>query len=169
MLFQLTYFKESQLASNLIIKYLKICESSFTYMWFVQLNKWNARDFFGLKLWITTMIAGNVNLFVISKTESITSNYTLKLPSKFHIHSKVHARRLKFTHDNDSELFPRRISWISLLIDVEQYAVEVILDRHHVRELVNFWCIGKIIQIQRIFESRKEILMRRWYVLVLRS
>ena len=71
-----------------------------------------------------------IDPFKISKAESAILNCTLKLPSAFRIHPKIHAQRLKITYGNDPELFPGRISPNPSLIDVrdEQYAVEVILN-----------------------------------------
>lgn len=65
-----------------------------------------------------------VGPFELSKAEPATSNYTLKLPSGFRIHPKVHPRRLKLAYDNDPELFPGRIAPNPPPIDVEdeQYA-----------------------------------------------
>ena len=81
-----------------------------------------------------------VGPFVISKAAPATSNYTLKLPPEFHIHPKVHARRLKLAHDNDPELFPGRIPPNPPPIDAddEQYAVEAILDHRHVGRACQF-------------------------------
>jgi hypothetical protein len=75
-----------------------------------------------------------VGPFAISKAEPATSNYTLELPPEFHIHPKVHARRLKRAHDNDPELFPGRIPPNPPPVDAddEQYTVEAILDHRKV-------------------------------------
>jgi hypothetical protein len=81
-----------------------------------------------------------VGPFEISKAEPKTSNYTLTLPPEFHIHPKVHARRLKIAHDSDPELFPGRIPSNPPPIDAEdeQYAVEAILDHRTVRRSRQF-------------------------------
>ena len=60
-----------------------------------------------------------IDSFEISKIESATSNYTLKLSSKFRIHPKIHAQRLKLAHDNDFKLFPDKISSNPSFIDAE--------------------------------------------------
>src|SRR5438876_6537736 len=85
-----------------------------------------------------------VGPFEISKTETATSNYTLKLPPEYRIHPKVHARRLKLAHDNDPKLFPGRIPPNPPPIDAEdeQYAVEAILDHRKVgrsRQFLVHW------------------------------
>ena len=85
-----------------------------------------------------------VGPFEISKAEPETSNYTLILPPEFHIHPKVHARRLKIAHDSDPNLFPGRIPPNPPPIDAEdeQYAVEAILDHRKVgrsRQFLVHW------------------------------
>ena len=85
-----------------------------------------------------------VGPFAIAKTEPATSNYTLELPPEYHIHPKVHARRLKLAYDNDPELFPGRIPPNPPPIDAddEQYAVEAILDHRQVgrtRQFLVHW------------------------------
>ena len=82
--------------------------------------------------------------FEISKAEPKTSNYTLILPPEFHIHPKVHARRLKIAHDSDPNLFSGRIPPNPPPIDAEdkQYAVEAILDHRKVgrsRQFLVHW------------------------------
>jgi hypothetical protein len=81
-----------------------------------------------------------VGPFKISKSEPKTSNYTLDLPDEYQIHPKVHARRLKYAHENDPVLFPGRVHPEPPPIDAEdnQYLVEAILDHRIVRRKREF-------------------------------